>query len=319
MKLKRFEHFNPTSIDEAVSILGQYDEGKAFANAGGTDLVGTLRFKVLPDYPEAVVNLKKIPDLDYIKEEGGMLKIGAMTRLEDIAKSSIVHDNWTALAEAAHKTASPHIREMGTIGGNICQLNRCWYFRKKDNYFDCIRKGGNLCYATLGDNRYHSIFGGMAACVAVNPSDTAPALVVLDATIVTSSREIAVEDFWGATTAPSSTVLEADEIVTEIKIPAFSGKSAFVKFAERASIDFPIVNCAAAIDNGNARICLNAVYNIPYRPTDAEEAIAGKVIDEANAEAAGVAAVKGTLALPYNKWKIQIAKIMVKRAILGCA
>jgi xanthine dehydrogenase YagS FAD-binding subunit len=207
---------------------------------------------------------------------------------------------------------------MGTIGGNICQMNRCWYFRKEDNRFVCLRKGGNMCYAMAGDNRYHSILCAVKACIAVNPSDTAPALVALNATIKTNRRDIAAEDFWDVA-IPGSTILDADEIVTEIQVPAFSGKSAFVKFALRKSIDFPIVNCAAAMNGSSARICLNAVYNIPYRATAAEEAMAGKTIDDANAEAAGEAAVTGNVPLAYNKWKIQVAKAMVKRAILGCA
>ncbi|MFC1846473.1 FAD binding domain-containing protein [Chloroflexota bacterium] len=314
--LRNFKHVDAKTVDEAVSALGS---GNAWACAGGTDLLGTMKLYILPDYPEIVVNLKTIsPSLDYIKEEGGTLKIGALTRLEDIAKSSVVHDGWTALAEAAHKTASPHIREMGTIGGNICQLNRCWYFRKLNNRFDCIRKGGGLCYAMMGDNRYHSIFGGVLGCVAVNPSDTAPALVSLDATVVTSKREIAAEDFWDVR-IPKSTVLDDDEIVTEIQVPAFSGKSAFVKFALRSSIDFPVVNCAAAIGGGSARICLNAVFNNPYRVTAAENSIAGKTLDIANAEAASDAAISGNVSLTMNKWKVQSAKGVVKQAILACA
>ncbi len=324
--MRMFEHVNVTTLDEAVAALAK---GDAAVNAGGTDLIGTLRIGVLSDdlYPKSIVNIKSIsPSLDYIKEEGGMLKIGACTLLEDIAKSSVVHEGWTALAEAAHKTASPHIREMGTIGGNICQLNRCWYFRKRDNWFNCLRKGGNMCYAMAGDNRYHSIFGALKACLAVNPSDTAPALVALGAKIVTTARTIEAEDFWDMT-IPGSTVLANGEIVTEIQVPALASgvKSAFVKFALRKSIDFPVVNCAAAIGGGDARICLNAVYNKPVRATAAEEAIAGATIDEANAEAAGAAAVTGNIVLPAmgnnpgNKWKIQIAKGMVKKAILACA
>ena len=314
--LREFTHVDAATVDEAVAALGQ---GNAWACAGGTDLLGTMKFYILRDYPDTVVNLKTIsPSLDYIKEEGGVLKIGALTRLEDIAKSDVVHNGWAALAEAAHKTASPHLREMGTIGGNICQLNRCWYFRKPENRFDCIRKGGNMCYAMAGDNRYHSIFGAVSACVAVNPSDTAPALVALDATIVTSKREIAAEDFWEVK-IPRSTVLDDDEIVTEIQVPAFSGKSAFVKFALRSSIDFPIANCAAAIDGDNVRICMNAVYNTPVRSTAAEEAMAGKAINVENAEAAGAAAVSGAMKLSMNNYKIQVAKGMVKKAILGCA
>jgi len=171
--LMKFEHINAASLDDAVSILRQYGD-KAWALAGGTDLVGTMRFEVLHDYPEVLINLKTIPGLDYIKEENGTLKIGALTRLEDIAAHSIVRSRYAALAEAAHRTASPHVRAMGTIGGNLCQLIRCWYFRKEENRFDCIRKGGAMCHAVIGDNRYHSIFG--AARVAPPPcSSNCPA------------------------------------------------------------------------------------------------------------------------------------------------
>jgi xanthine dehydrogenase YagS FAD-binding subunit len=316
---KKFAHVNAKTIDEAASILRA---GQASIISGGTDLLGAMRFEVLPNYPEIVVNLKTIPGLDYIKEAGGMLKVGALTRLEDIAKNDLVRKKYTALAEGAHRTATPHIREMGTIGGNICQMNRCWYFRNPDNRFYCIRKGGKMCYAMTGDNRYHSIFGAVKMCLAVNPSDTAPSLVALNAKIKTNKRLIEAENFWDMT-VPGSTVLALDEIVTEIQIPtpAAGVKSAFIKFAIRKTIDFPIVNCAAMIGGGNARICLNAVHNKPYRATSAEEAIKGKSIDEANAEAAGAAAVATAKVLPgdRNKWKIQIAKTMVKRAILACA
>jgi xanthine dehydrogenase YagS FAD-binding subunit len=318
--VKKFTRVNARTVEEAVSALRT---ANAWALAGGTDLVGTMRFEILPDtmYPQTLVNLKTItPSLDYIKEERGMLRIGALTRLEDIAKSSVIGSKWAALSEAAHKTASPHIREMGTIGGNICQLTRCWYFRLHDNRFFCVRNGGTRCFAMAGENRYHSIFGGVSACMAVNPSDTAPALIALNARIVTSKRTINAEEFW-AVKIPRSTVLENDEIVTEIQVPgpASGVKSAFVKFALRSSIDFPIVNCAAAIGGGTARICLNAVFNKPYRATRAEESIAGKTIDVAGAQAAGTAAVTGAKAMTLNKWKIQVAAGMVKKAILDCA
>jgi xanthine dehydrogenase YagS FAD-binding subunit len=321
--MKAFEHINATTIDEAVSAL---QAGGAVINAGGTDLVGALRTRILPDYPTTVVNLKTINGLDYIKEEGGMLKIGALTRLKDIAESDVVNNKWTALAEAAGKTASPHIRSQGTLGGNICQMNRCWYFRKQDNRFNCVRKGGSMCYAMAGDNRYHSIFGAIKACLAVNPSDTAPALVALNARIVTTRQTIDAGNFWDFA-VPGSTVLTSDEIVKEIQIPtpANGVKSAFIKFAIRKSIDFPVVNCAAAIGDGDARICLNAVYNKPYRCTDAEDSIKGKVIDDSSAENAATAAVAKAIGMssndsnPGNKYKIQIAKALVKRAILACA
>ena len=316
---KKFEHVNARTVEEAASIL---KSGTAAVIAGGTDILGTMRFEILPDYPEVLVNLKSITGLDYIKEEAGMLKIGALAKLEDIAKSDIVRAKYTALAEAAHRTASPHIREMGTIGGNICQLTRCWYFRNPDNRFNCFRKGGKGCFAMLGDNRYHSIFGAVKRCLAVNPSDTAPALVALDAKIKTNKKTIGAETFWDMV-VPGSTTLDMDEIVTEIQVPtpAKGMKSAFTKFTIRKSIDFPIVNCAAMVGKGDARICLNAVYNKPYRALTSEELIKGKSINEKNADAAGAAAIEKAKALPgdRNKWKIQIARTMVKRAILGCA
>jgi xanthine dehydrogenase YagS FAD-binding subunit len=320
--MKRFLHVDATTVEKASEALAK---GNAMAIAGGTDVLGVLKDNLLPDYVEVIVNLKTIEGLDYIKEESGMLKIGALTRLEDIAENETVKSKYTALAEAAAKTASVHLREMGTIGGNICQYNRCWYFRNPDNKFNCVRKGGSMCYAMAGDNRYHSIFGAVKACLAVHPSDTAPALVALDASIVTNKRTIAAEEFW-TVAIPGSTVLEADEIVTEIQVPtpASGAKSAFIKFAIRKTIDFPVVNCAAMISGSDARICLNAVYNTPKRVTAAEDVIKGQTIDETNAEAAGEAAVTGAVGMaengsnPGNKYKIQVAKALVKRTILAC-
>jgi NADPH-dependent glutamate synthase beta subunit-like oxidoreductase/CO/xanthine dehydrogenase FAD-binding subunit len=160
--LTRFNHINAATVDEAVSHLKKQPHNTCVL-AGGTDLLGTMRFEILREYPETVINLKTISGLDYIKEENGALTIGAMTRLQDIADSPIIKGRFPALAEAAHKAASPHVREMGTIAGNICQLNRCWYFRKEENRFDCMRKGGQTCFAIVGENRYHSIFGGVKA------------------------------------------------------------------------------------------------------------------------------------------------------------
>lgn len=321
--MKRFAHVNASTIDEAVLALRRYGN-KAAIIAGGTDLLGKMKDEILPTYPEALVNIKTIPGLDFIKEQDGMLTIGALTRLEDIATNTTVKDRYSALAEAAHRTASTHLREMGTIAGNICQDIRCWYYRNPNNRFPCLRKGGGRCYAIDGDNRYHSIFGGSVegGCYAVHPSDTAPALIALDARIKTSKRLINAEDFFQVEVI-KTTVLDDDEIVTEIQIPTPAGKSAFIKFALRKSIDFPIVNCAAMLTSSKgkvtaARVCLNAVYVKPYRATKAEEAIVGKPIDEANAEAAGSAAVSDAKPLTHNTYMVQIAKTMVKRAILAC-
>ena len=158
--MKTFKHASAESVEEAISILKE-GGGKARIIAGGTDLLGEMRDAILPaeSYPEVLVNIKDIPGLDYIREDDGALRVGALTRLEDLARAAVVQEGYPALAEAARKTASPHIREMGTVAGNICQNNRCWYYWVPDDRFHCLRKGGNACYALTGDARYHSIFG----------------------------------------------------------------------------------------------------------------------------------------------------------------
>ncbi len=323
--MKTFAHFNALTVEDAVSILRRYG-GNANLIAGGTDIVGKMKDQILPSYPEALVNLKTIPGMDAIREEGGLLKVGAMAILEDIAHHPIVRDRYTALAEAAGRCASPHLREMGTLAGNICQDIRCWYYRHADNRFSCLRKRGSRCYALEGDNRYHAIFGGSVeeGCVAVHPSDTAPALIALEASIRTTKRTVKAEDFFQVGVS-KTTVLDDDEIVTEIQIPAppKDARSAFLKFALRKSIDFPIVNCAVMVVSSKgkvekARICLNAVHVTPYRARKAEEALIGKALNEANAEAAGEAAIEGTKPLKDNGYMVQVAKTIVKRAVLAC-
>jgi len=247
--MKKFKHFNAKTLEEAVSILDRY-QGKANIIAGGTDLLGKMKDLILPNYPEALVNIKSVPGLNVIEEMDGVLRVGALALLEDIAHNATIKSKYSALAEAARRTASPHIREMGTIGGNICQDIRCWYYRNPDNRFPCLRKGGGRCYALDGDKRYHSIFGGSVAegCLAVHPSDTAPALMALGAYVQTTKRKIHINDFFRVEVS-KTTVLDDNEIVTEIQIPepAKNSRSAFLKYAFRKSIDFPIVNCAVAV------------------------------------------------------------------------
>jgi xanthine dehydrogenase YagS FAD-binding subunit len=221
--------------------------------------------------------------------------------------------------------ATPELRNTGTIGGNICQFVRCWYYRAEHNAFPCLRKNPTgVCYALAGDNRYHSIFGAVNGCLAVNPSNTAPALVALKARIKTSERTINIDDFF-TVNGEKTTVLDDDEIVTEIQIPTptTGTKSAFFKFALRKAFDFPIVNCAAAITSAvgtvsAARICLNGVHNTPRRALEAEDFITGKAINDTNAEAAGSATALDATVLTHNSYMVQIVKTMVKRAILAC-
>ena len=323
--MKSFKHFNAYSVDEAVALMGRYGE-RAAVIAGGTDILGKMKDSILPTYPEALINIKTIQGLSEIRESGGTLNIGALALLADIAASPVIKSKYAALAQAAGRTASPHLRNMGTIGGNICQDIRCWYYRNQNNRFSCLRKKGGRCYAIKGDNRYHSIFGGSVSggCFAVHPSDTAPALVALDARIVTSRRTIEAEKFFEVKPI-KTTVLEADEIVTAIQVPepAAGSSSAFIKFALRRSIDFPIVNCAAmvTIRDGKvaaARICLNAVHVIPYRAVNAEQVVTGKKIDEALAEEAGKAAVSAAKPLEHNRYMVAIARTLVKRTLLAC-
>ncbi|HOC75148.1 MAG TPA: xanthine dehydrogenase family protein subunit M [Deltaproteobacteria bacterium] len=323
--MKPFRHFNAHSVDEAASLMAGYD-GKACIMAGGTDLLVKMKDRILPSYPEALVNIKTIPGLDAIREEGGVLRIGALARLSSVAAHPVVLSKYRALAEAAGRTASPQLRNMGTIGGNLCQDIRCWYYRGPGNRFSCLRKGGGRCYALKGDNRFHSIFGGSVekGCVAVHPSDTAPALIALGASVVTSRRTINAEQFFNVR-LNGTTVLEPGEIVTEIRIPEppEGTRSAFLKFALRKAIDFPIVNCAAslAFDHeqvASARICLNAVHVVPRRVTGAEQMLQGRIIADGVAGEAAEAAVQDARPLEHNAYMVQVARTLVKRSILAC-
>jgi len=321
--MRNFAHVDAGSLDEAVATLRRYGK-RAVIIAGGTDLLGKMKDEILPTYPEALINIKSIPGLDSITRTGTGLAIGSLARLEDIARNDAIRSEYAGLAEAARRTASTHLREMGTLGGNICQDIRCWYYRNPNNRFPCLRKGGGRCYAIDGDNRYHSVFGGSVerGCYAVHPSDTAPALIALDATVATTKREIKAEDFF-AVSVSRTTVLETDEIVTEIRLPAAAGRSAFLKFALRKAIDFPIVNCAARISVAgdvvsSARVCLNGVYVKPYRALKAEQALVGKALTEETAEAAGIAAVSDARPMTHNAYMAAVAKAYVKRTVLAC-
>jgi xanthine dehydrogenase YagS FAD-binding subunit len=315
--MKKFTHINANTVEGAVGSLAEFGDS-ASAIAGGTDLLGELVLRSRREQPEYIINLKTISGLDYINEDSSGLKIGAMTRLHDIAFSSTVISNYPALAEAARKVASWQIRNMGTIGGNICQQVRCLYLRSSWNKFDCIRKGGALCYSTLGDNRFNSIFGAAGGCIAVNPSDTAPVLVALGATIMTSSRSIDAEDFFDGL---NTTVLASDEIVTEIQIPApaSGSRQAFAKASIRKAVDFALASAAVFITSNEARVVLGGVAPTPIRATVAENALQGQAISESLAEAVAEAAVDGAVKLPNNGYKVQVTKGVVKRAVLALA
>jgi xanthine dehydrogenase YagS FAD-binding subunit len=312
--MKHFTHLDVGSVEEAARNAGT----DSWIIAGGTDLLGTLKDEILPSYPTKLVNLKTIPDLAYIQEDGNVVRIGALTRIQDIAANEMIATRYTCLAQAASKVASPSIRSMGTIGGNICQMHRCWYFRCADNRFDCHRKGGSYCPAFVGENRYHSIFGEQNGCYAVSSQETGPALVALGATVVTNTRELPIEEFFAAA-VPRSNVLQDGEVVKEITLPSTDVTSAFSKYALRKAIDFSLVSCAVAIgSDGAAVVVLGGVYPTPWRSTEAEQAL-GSSISADSAKAAGDAAVANATPLAENAYKLEIARALVARTLLAAA
>jgi xanthine dehydrogenase YagS FAD-binding subunit len=318
--MKKFAYKNAENITDAASLL---KTGSAAILAGGTDILNLLKIEALNISPELLVNIKNIPGLDTISENASGLEIGASTRISSIASSEIIKSGYPMLANAAESVASPALREMGTIAGNLFQEVQCWYFRRSiltGNTFDCLRKGGRQCYAVNGDNRYHAILGAKG-CYAICPSDIAVALTALNASIITSKRSIHIDDVYKV----MGNNLDDDEIVTRIQVPAQTSgtRQVFIKFTFRPAIDFAIVSVGAVIDIdegkvSDARIVLGAVAPTPYRATSAGEAIIGKTIDESIAETAGMAAVKDAKPLSHNRYKIQISKTLVKRAILAC-
>ncbi|GAG12542.1 unnamed protein product, partial [marine sediment metagenome] len=272
-----------------------------------------------------LVNIKTIPGLDYIREGDGEVRIGATTKLALIARSSIINGNYGLLAQSAESVGTPEIRQMGTIGGNLCQDNRCWYYRYPHTLGGrilCFGKGKGPCHAIKGDNRYHAILGGKG-CFAVCPSDIAVALTALDARITVAGpdgeRIIPIAELYGT----MGHKLETDEILTEIQIPRLPHDAAqkFTKFRLRESVDFAVVSVASVVSvvEGicrDARIVLGGVAPTPWRATDAEDVIKGKDLNAQAVEDAAEAAVRNAKPLSKNAYKIEITKTLVKRTLL---
>lgn len=323
--MRNFAHYDAHSISEALNLLTKH-KGRAKLNAGGTDLLLILKDDILPEYPDAMVNIKTIRDLDYITERAGMLRIGSLARLSDVGTSPLVVEKFPLLAEAALAVGNPQIRKMATLGGNLCQDIRCWYYRYPRGIggpIQCARKGKGACLAIRGDNRYHAIMNGKK-CFAVCPSDTAVALTALDAHIVITGtkqeRTITTTDFF----TPMGNKLGSDEMVKEIEIPIRTSGSnqTFRKFTLRKSIDFAIVSVATVITLEedictNARIVLGAIAPGPVRAEAAEKKLIGRTINANVAAEAAEAALAGAKPLSKNAYKVEIAKTLVKRAILG--
>ena len=319
---RHFKHFNARTIDEALSWLSQYRE-EAKIIAGGVDLLGLMKNKVIA--PRVMVNIKTIPDLSYLTEDAEGLKIGALTSIKDIETSAAVKAKYSLLAEAAHSVASPHVREMATIAGNLCQDVRCWYYRRSPITglsFFCHRKGGERCYAVDGENQYHAIMGANE-CHAVCSSDIAPALLALEARVkiadLAGERLIPLEEFF----TPLGNSLKPNEIITEIQVPTPrpNTKQRYLKFRLRKAIDPAIASVAAAITTEagvvtTARIVLGGVAPTPYQALVAEETLIGEVITETVSEAAARAALSRAKPLSQNAYKIPITETLVRRAIV---
>lgn len=320
-----FELFQPTSLEDALALKRRY--GKAsWALAGGLDSLDWFKDRI--KRPDVVIDLGGVPELSGVRADGDGIEIGATTTLTEVAENSDIQSRFGILADAASKVATPQIRNQGTLGGNLAQDTRCWYYR---GGWPCYRAGGNICYADTPTsiNREHALFE-TNRCVAVSPSDTAPALIALDAKFVimgTSGEKVVdAENFFitPATDITRMTILQPGELLTSIKIPGtWAGADFyFEKVRDRQAWDFALVNIASAIKtSGNKiediRMVASAVGPRPVRLTDVERQLKGQDISEDVAEAAGELAVLGARPLQHNGYKIPLMRNLVKRAIRG--
>lgn len=323
--MDNFTYVRPASLKEAVAPLGK-EFGKVALMNGGTDLLGEMKDNLLA--PEKIVHIRHLKEIQGIRAGKGSLKIGAATFLTDIADSPMVKEQAPLLAMAAGRVGTLQIRNMGTIGGNICQRPRCWYYR---NNYPCFKHGGTVCFSANGENEYHSILNAGPSYI-VHPSDTAPALVALGATarIVgpTGERLVPMEKFFvlPRQNVRRENVLLPNEILADLEVPnaPAGAKAVYVKEMVREIWDFALCSVAAMVTVRNgvvaeARIVLGGVAPAPYRAAKAEAALVGKPLDEASAAAAGVAATDGARALEKNAYKIPLTQAVVKRALLSLA
>jgi xanthine dehydrogenase YagS FAD-binding subunit len=326
--MENFSYSRPATLRDATAQLGKEKQfGKVAVIAGGTDLLGEMKDDLAA--PERLVSIRHLKELQGIRSTGSGLRIGAATLLADIAENQMVQQQTPLLAMAAGKIGTPQIRNMGTIGGNLCQRPRCWYYR---NNYPCFKHGGNTCFSALGENDYHAILEGGPSFI-VHPSDSAPALVALGATarIVNGSgreRLVPMAQFFVLPKVNPSreNVLLPDEILTGIDVPnaPAGARAIYSKEMVREVWDFALCSVAAMVtlQNGvvqDARIVLGGVAPIPYRALKAEAAVRGKSLDDASAAAAGLAAVDGARPLAKNGYKVQLTQAVVKRALLSLA
>jgi xanthine dehydrogenase YagS FAD-binding subunit len=325
--MKNFQYFRPTSAEAAVALL-EPAWGKAELLGGGTDLHDLQKEYVAQ--PEKVISLSglggRYNNIAVAKREPPILQIGAGVKLAQLADDAGVKQYCPALATAARMAGTPQLRNMGTLGGNLCQRNRCWYFR--DEHVPCLLKGGEKCYALYGENRYHAIFTRGHRCVIVHPSTLAPALIALGAKASVlgpkGDREINLAEFFRAPDGPKDRehVLASNEMVISVTVDVKPNqKSASYEVRHKQSHDWPLVQAAVAfqLEGGkasNVRIVLGHVGPTPVLAEESAKTIEGNEVTEETASAAGEKAAEGARPLAQNAYKVKLASVAVKRALL---
>ena len=316
--MKQFTFYNPTTLADAVGLLGDAPE-QAQVLAGGMDLLSRLKKRI--DTPARIVNLKSIPELNAIRETQEGLSLGALVTLTDLAESKTLLSRFRAVAEAAHSVGSVQIRNAGTVGGNLCQRPRCWYFRHPN--FLCLQKGGAMCYAQAGESRYHAILGG-GPCFFAHPSDLAPALIAFDATVriigPKGERTVPLEKLYHLPSEGLNAGLSLNpgEILAEVRIPVppEDTRSTYVKFKEKPSFDFSLVGVAAALTFQQNRVkqaslALSGVAPAPWRAAKAEKLLEGAGLTEPLVRKVADQVVEDNLPLAdrLNKARRTIARV----------
>ena len=325
--MQAFEYASPTTAEQAVKLLAA-QPGRATALAGGSDLLGLMKDGV--EAPGRLVNLKGIAELRgirYSPETG--FRLGALVTMDELASDSVLRLEYPAVAEAAGRLAGPQIRNVATVGGNLCQRPRCWYFR---NGFGLLPMRNGQSMVLEGDNRYHAILGNDGPACFVSPSTLAPLLIALDAQVALrgpgGERRLPLERFFRIPKGEGEREhdLAPGEIVTEVTLgPPAGRRIASYEVRQRETLDWSLATAAVALemDPGGlvkrARVVLGQVAPIPWAAADAEPFLQGKAVDAAVAEKAGEAAVQGAKALSKNRYKIQLARVAVRRALLAAA
>jgi xanthine dehydrogenase YagS FAD-binding subunit len=324
--MKNFTYYRPTSAEQAVGLLDA-KWGTTELLAGGTDLLDLQKEYIAQ--PDKVVSLGGIDSLtDIIKVQDASVTLGASTTLAAIAEDAELQELFPALTEAAGQIGGPQIRNMGTLGGNLCQRNRCWYFR--DEHVNCLLKGGDKCFALDGENQYHAIFTQAHPCVIVNPSTLAPALIALGASAnvlgPNGKRQIPLSKFFKAPKSADDRehVLAANEMVVSVTIPITGAKNASYEVRHKQAYDWPLVQAAVTLEMkgpqvNKAMVVLGHVAPTPHVAEEAGKTLVGKEVSEATAAEAGVAASKGAKPLAQNGYKVKLVEVAVKRALLAAA